>query len=252
MTERTPTRSIGRAAARAREAILELIDSGVFPPASKLPGERELAEQISVSRVVLREALSALAAEGRLESSPWRGWFVTTVHMAEQVTLKSFSTIARERGLRPGGTVVRSEVRVATRAEAAQLRLAPGARVRELHRLRTLDDQPACYDVSVLPIDRVPGIEDADLEDASLYRVLEDAGVRIVRSHYTVRAEAAAADVAQLLGIATDAPVLVGEELSSDLAGTPVNLGRVTYRSDAYEFHATLFRPFEPTVSDSV
>jgi GntR family transcriptional regulator len=124
MTAGTPSRSLGRAAARARESILELIESGVFPPASKLPGERDLAEQVSVSRVVLREALTALAAEGRLESSPWRGWFVTSVHMAEQVTLKSFTTIARERGLRPGARVVRAASRAATREELAQLRLA--------------------------------------------------------------------------------------------------------------------------------
>lgn len=252
MSAQAPFRGIGRAAGRARDSILELIESGVFPPGSKLPGERDLAEQVSVSRVVLRKALAALAAEGRLESSPWRGWFVTSVHMADQVTLKSFTTVARERGLRPGATVVRSEVRAATRAESAQLRLAPGARVRELHRLRTLDDRPACYDVSVLPVDRVPGIETADLSDTSLYRVLEDAGVRIVRSDYTVRAETAAADVADLLGLASGAPVLVGEELASDIAGTPVNLGRVAYRSDAYEFHATLFRPFDPSTSDGV
>jgi endonuclease/exonuclease/phosphatase family metal-dependent hydrolase len=100
----------------------------------------------------------------------------------------------------------------------------------------------------VLPVDRVPGIETADLADASLYRVLEDVGVRIVRSDYTVRSEAAAAEVADLLEIAAGAPVLVGEELASDLSGTPVNLGRVVYRSDAYEFQATLFRPFEPSV----
>lgn len=244
MTGQASSRALGRAASRARESILELIDTGVFPPASKLPGERDLAEQVSVSRVVLREALAALAAEGWLESSPWRGWFVTSVQMAEQVMLKSFTTIARERGLRPGAIVVFSEVRATTREESVQLRLPPGARVRELHRVRTLDERPACYDVSVIPIDRVPAVESTDFADVSLYRVLEDAGVRIVRSDYSVRAEAAASDVAELLSIVPGAPVLVGEEIAADVSGTPMNLGRVVYRSDAYEFRATLFRPF--------
>ena len=47
--------------------ILELIDSGVFPPGSRLPGERNLAEKFGVSRVSIREAEIALQATGRLE-----------------------------------------------------------------------------------------------------------------------------------------------------------------------------------------
>ena len=47
--------------------ILELIDSGVFPPGSRLPGERDLAEKFNVSRVSVREAEIALQAQGRLE-----------------------------------------------------------------------------------------------------------------------------------------------------------------------------------------
>jgi len=42
--------------------ILELIDSGVFPPGSRLPGERDLAEKFNVSRVAVREAEIALQA----------------------------------------------------------------------------------------------------------------------------------------------------------------------------------------------
>ena len=47
--------------------ILELIDSGVFPPGSRLPGERDLAVKFGVSRVAVREAEIALQAQGRLE-----------------------------------------------------------------------------------------------------------------------------------------------------------------------------------------
>jgi len=49
--------------------ILELIDSGVFPPGSRLPGERDLAQKFGVSRVSIREAGIALQAQGRLVKS---------------------------------------------------------------------------------------------------------------------------------------------------------------------------------------
>lgn len=46
--------------------ILALIDEGVFPPGSRLPGERELAERFGVSRVTIREAEIALEALGHI------------------------------------------------------------------------------------------------------------------------------------------------------------------------------------------
>ncbi len=56
--------------------ILELIDSGVFPIGSRLPGERDLAEKFGVSRVSVREAEIALQAQGRLEIKVGSGAYV--------------------------------------------------------------------------------------------------------------------------------------------------------------------------------
>ncbi len=56
--------------------ILELIDSGVFPLGSRLPGERDLAEKFGVSRVSIREAEIALQAQGRLEIKVGSGAYV--------------------------------------------------------------------------------------------------------------------------------------------------------------------------------
>ena len=46
------------------EQIAELIDEGAYPPGTRLPGERELAEKLGVSRVTIREAEIALQAVG--------------------------------------------------------------------------------------------------------------------------------------------------------------------------------------------
>ena len=56
--------------------IIELIDSGAFPPGSRLPGERDLAEKFGVSRVAVREAEIALQAQGRLEIKVGSGVYV--------------------------------------------------------------------------------------------------------------------------------------------------------------------------------
>lgn len=56
--------------------ILELIDSGVYPAGSRLPGERDLATQFGVSRVAVREAEISLQAQGRLEIKVGSGAYV--------------------------------------------------------------------------------------------------------------------------------------------------------------------------------
>jgi DNA-binding FadR family transcriptional regulator len=59
------------------EQIARLIDEGAFPPGSRLPGERELAERLNVSRVTIREAEIALQAVGRLEIKTGSGVYVS-------------------------------------------------------------------------------------------------------------------------------------------------------------------------------
>jgi DNA-binding FadR family transcriptional regulator len=49
------------------------IKSGEFPPGTALPPERELAQQLEVSRASLREALTALQLLGLIETKPGQG-----------------------------------------------------------------------------------------------------------------------------------------------------------------------------------
>jgi len=58
---------VQKPAEMAESRLLEAILSGHFPVNSNLPGERELAEQIGVTRPTLREALQRLARDGWLD-----------------------------------------------------------------------------------------------------------------------------------------------------------------------------------------
>jgi DNA-binding FadR family transcriptional regulator len=59
------------------EQIAALIDEGAYPAGTRLPGERELAEKLGVSRVTIREAEIALQALGRLEIKTGSGVYVS-------------------------------------------------------------------------------------------------------------------------------------------------------------------------------
>lgn len=59
------------------EQIGQHIVDGVLNPGDKLPSERELCEQFSVSRTVVREAIRVLSEKGLVDIQPGRGTFIT-------------------------------------------------------------------------------------------------------------------------------------------------------------------------------
>lgn len=61
------------------DQIRELIDQGGFEPGTRLPPERDLAQQLGVSRPSLREAMIALDVEGRVEVRSGSGVYVSAV-----------------------------------------------------------------------------------------------------------------------------------------------------------------------------
>lgn len=62
---------------QATDTLRRFILAEELGPGAQLPSERELSESLSVSRNIVREALSVLVAEGLIVKQPGRGIFVT-------------------------------------------------------------------------------------------------------------------------------------------------------------------------------
>lgn len=73
------------------DQIKKLISDGVFPPGSRLPGERDLAEQFNVSRVTIREAEIALQALGYLDIRTGSGVYALDAAAGENGGLPNVS-----------------------------------------------------------------------------------------------------------------------------------------------------------------
>ncbi|MFC9459951.1 GntR family transcriptional regulator [Streptomyces sp. NPDC056983] len=233
----------GAVAAQTYRKLDDALRRGTYPPGRRLPGERDLAAALGVSRSTLRQALGVLAAEGRLERSAQRGWFVPREAVGEPPsTLQSFSEMARTRGLTAQARILTQKTRPAPFEEAERLRIAPASRVLELRRLRSMDGVPICVDLSIVA--HADALASYDMTDRSLYEVLEaECGLSVARSAYTVRADAADEETAALLDVEPGVPVLIGDEVAYTADETPVLIGQAVYRSDAYRFQADLFRP---------
>ncbi|CAN5735056.1 FadR/GntR family transcriptional regulator [soil metagenome] len=61
----------------------ERIHAGQFSPGERLPSERQLAEELHVSRPIVREALRALVERNLLEVLPGRGAYVRTSRLSD-------------------------------------------------------------------------------------------------------------------------------------------------------------------------
>lgn len=229
---------------RAMADIEEQIRSGALEPGTRLAPERDLCQQMGVSRVTLRKALGALVERGYLRASHGRGWFVAGPAPRGEWpnALESFTETARRMGLRATSRVTWSGVVPASLDVAETLRVAPGTPLFDVERVRLLDDVPIALDRTTLPHALVPGIEDADLATASLYALLSEHGVEPVRAESTIEARAADAGLAQLLGIAEGAPVLVLDQVAVDGAGRPLLASVVRYSGERYRLRTVFAR----------
>lgn len=72
----TPRARRGAVTDKAVRTLVEMINLGRFPPSSRLPAQRTLAELLQISRASLREATLVLETLGYVRVEPNRGTFV--------------------------------------------------------------------------------------------------------------------------------------------------------------------------------
>jgi GntR family transcriptional regulator len=230
----------GRLTARLRDDLADRIARQELGPGAQLPTERDLSERYGVSRVTVRRALSLLAGDGLVHAVQGRGTFVTGERVSEPANeLLSFHDMVAGGDLVVGAEPLRVETRPANLREAERFGIAPGARLFELERLRTLDGLPVAVDHNLLPLgldDELPGL---DWATASLYARLAERGHAPVSADYAVEARAADPGQAGLLGCEPGSPLLVSESAAFDRRGRLVVLGVIAYRGDRYRFRGT-------------
>ena len=76
-TSQTRNLTVTRLSSFAAQTLQRQIHEGRYPGGSALPGQRDLAASLGISRTALREAVSTLEALGMLRSQPGKGVFVT-------------------------------------------------------------------------------------------------------------------------------------------------------------------------------
>lgn len=224
------------------QGLAERIQSGDLVRGSALPAERELAAQLQISRVTVRQALALLAQQGLLARKHGSGTFITPPAAPGEVPsrplglLSSFSEEVRSRGQKPGAQVMAFEQGRPTAHEAMSLALSPGDSVYRIRRLRTANNEPLAVEDSTLPAALVGKLTREDVKDASLYALLTARALKPHRAIRHLRAVNADLTMSGLLGVTVGAALLTTERVSWTQEGQPVEYARAHYRGDRHDF----------------
>jgi len=186
------------------------IESGELKAGDRLPPERELAEELHVSRITARQAIDALVESGLVYREQGRGTFVAEPKMRGLIGFASFSDDMRARGYHPGSKILKQEVIVPDQQLQIELKVQPDDPVLHLVRLRLADGKPVALQSAYLPLRQCPGLEQENLTNQSLYSILrEKYYLNPAWTEATMEALPATAEEAYLLHIERNDPVLV-------------------------------------------
>lgn len=218
------------------EQIVALIAE--LEPGSPLPTERELAATFDTSRTTVRQALSALAGDGRIARTQGSGTFVADPDRVYVHQMTSYSEDLRAQGRKPA-SVILEVARVPAQPDVrAALEVGPEERVHRVERLRLVDDEPLALEIAHLP-GPLPRLR-AELDRrGSLYDTLREAyGVALARAEDVVETGLATPHEAEVLGVPVGAPMLVIRRTAHDADGRAVEYTRSVFRGDRFRFVA--------------
>lgn len=227
-----------------KQILLTELRERKLSPGARLPGDHELCATYDVSRTVVRQALTELETEGVIERIKGRGTFVAQQKTGERLvqSLTGLYEDVEARGAHLRSDVRRLEVVPADEQVAHNLQLELGASVIVLERLRYVDEEPWVLVTTYLPAQIAPGLLLDDLENQSLYRLLEQKyGVELRHGQRAVEASVAGPALARSLGISPGDPVLVLRSVVYGNQG-PIEMFVAYHRGDRSRFEVTLSR----------
>lgn len=213
------------------KALLERsLEEREWRPGEAIPSEIDLARRYDVAQGTVRKAIDALAADGLVVRRQGKGTFVAT-HTEERTSLFRFLRIRRNEGGEVAPVSRLLDVRRAKPAAdvARLLALKPGEGVLVLRRVLDYDGAPVVLDEITLPAALFRGLTKAryDQYRGSMYSFFEaEFGVRMLKAQEKIRAVAADAAAAEVLGTAVGAPLLAVDRLTLTYADRPVEVRR--------------------------
>ena len=201
---------------------------------ASVPGELELAEQYSVSRHTVREALRQLRADGTITAGRGRRPRIANAVITQPtgVAYSLFSSVEAA-GLRQVSVVRVKDIR-ADGVIATRLGLEESTPLFHLERLRLADGEPLALDRAWLPATLADPLLATDFSHTSLYdELLALTGIPITGGEETVRAVVPSRAEHAALGVRQPSAVFAVQRTATS-SGVPVEWRHTLIRADRF------------------
>jgi GntR family mannosyl-D-glycerate transport/metabolism transcriptional repressor len=191
------------------DAIRAKISNGIYKVGEALPTEAQLRAEFSVSRVTVRQAIKLLTENEELESIQGSGTYVKESKINYNIYQQS--SFAEKWAHLEGVThsdVLTFKIQSASLTMAEQLDIKEGEQVFYVKRVRFLDDIAIAVEETWMPTRLFPDLSYQVMQGSKYTYIEQQKGLVIDRSEQEIVPVLAAEDVAALLGIDPEMPVI--------------------------------------------
>jgi GntR family transcriptional regulator len=192
----------------------QIVDE-VYTNGMRLPGEHQLCEKFTVSRITVRRALLRLEEEGFVSRQPGKGTFVIRPsmrwqHRAEAAPLTDH--VAQESSSYDSRLVEYTFIPTPDHLNSGPDGYGPV--VLKVIRVALVDRSPVHVHISYVPERLGRRIHYSAAEKTPIANLLKENGIEVAEVELTIDAAAANAEHAELLEVPLGAPLISGMQLS--------------------------------------
>ncbi len=225
-----------------KERIERKVELGEWNPGDKILSENELRKMYNISRNTVQKALDELVQEGVLERKQGRGTFVAKPKIDQPlIGFYSFSKIISSQGMEPKDIILDIKSEKVTYKVAKKLQIDLEDDVISLKRLRTANEEPIILETSYLPKKLVSELSIEDLEQHSLYDLLEKKfNIIVVKAKEIFEPVIVRESESKLLHINSGSPGLLLDRIAYDSYGNVIEYCRSIVRGDRCRFYTEL------------
>lgn len=218
----------------------EWCDTRRLRPGERIGSERQLADELGMTRTQLRPVLDVLEEEGYVQRRLGRsgGVFRDNGRIQRHLnTIQGVPEMVRQQGLPMTTVVLGAELGLALADEARNLQIPDDAAVCRVTRLRLVDGASWSLDHSTLPARMFPRLWERDLT-GSLYEVLRtEFSVEPDRAEESLEVTSANSDQATTLGVPVGTPLLEIWRVTYNDADVPIEFAHDFFRADRTRVH---------------
>jgi GntR family transcriptional regulator len=219
-----------------RDQVEALIKAGKLKPGQVIFSEGACATKLGVSKMTVRQAFQALRSEGLLIIEKGKRPMISTGRIQKDFQkLRGFTAEMTRRGLKPSSRVLQFEKAAPDAATANLLHLWRNDEIYRVRRLRFADKEIVGLETILLPARMFPDLAKTDLENQSLYALMETRyAIAVEWSEEELEAIPAEKDDAKVLQVPPGFPLFSMRRIVFAKDDIPVEYGHSLFRGDRY------------------